>query len=195
MQALDILYEEHQHILRVLDAAEHAVAQAREGRVDAEFFVALAEFIGTYADGAHHAKEEQLLFRALEDFGHTDHLSCMLREHSYGRELRAWLDGAAAALAARADGALLDVLDATERYAFLLRSHIRKEDQGLFPNAAHAIPAEAFQTLLERYPSVTSVTPADFAAASDRLASWFGPAMPPKHHPRFPTGSPRVLGR
>jgi len=197
MQALDVLYDEHRHILRVLDATDHAVAQARAAQsTDPAFFQSLARFIFDYADGAHHAKEEDVLFRALEDFGvprETGPLHCMVNEHAYGRELRGQLDAAADALAGGNKASLFDVLDASARYAALLRSHIQKEDRALYPMAAQFVPAAAFETMLVRYAEVTKVTAADFARAANALTDWFDPPLP--QPTRFTTAAPRVLGR
>jgi hemerythrin-like domain-containing protein len=176
MQALDVLIEEHRHIIRVLDATEQVVLRARSAQyADAAYFQQLARFIEHFADGAHHAKEEEVLFRALEDFGLPSQggpLHCMLAEHAMGRGLRAELDASSSALARGDKGALFDVLDASARYAELLRSHIRKEDMVLYPMAEQLLPAEAFETMLARYAEVTKVAAADFARAADELASW-----------------------
>jgi hemerythrin-like domain-containing protein len=176
MQALDVLTEEHRHILRVLDATEQVVQRARsDQQADPRYFQRLARFIEHFADGAHHAKEEEVLFRALEDFGlpaEGGPLHCMLAEHHLGRGLRAELETASSALMRGDKSALFDVLDISARYAELLRSHIRKEDMVLYPMAAQLMPAEVFETMLARYGEVTRVTAHDFARAANELTHW-----------------------
>lgn len=191
MQATEILIEEHRHIVRVLDATEVVVRRARaEQTADAAYFEQLARFIEAFADGAHHAKEEEVFFRALEDFGISAEggpLHCMIAEHGMGRELRDELGRTSGALGRGDKGALFDVLDTASRYADLLRSHIRKEDLVLYPMAEQLLPPEAFGTMLERYGQVSTVTAADFARAADQLTGWFG-------HPK-PAGAPALQAR
>jgi hemerythrin-like domain-containing protein len=176
MQALDVLSEEHRHILRVLDTTDQVVRRARvQQSTDAAYFQELSRFIARYADGAHHAKEEEVLFKALWDFGlpaQGGPLHSMLAEHSLGRDLCVELAAAANALSAGHGGALFEVLDTAARYDELMRSHIRKEDLVLFPMAEQLLPAEAFETMLSRYLEVTSVPAAEFARVATRLSGW-----------------------
>lgn len=164
---------------RVLDATERAICRARaEQGTDPAYFQALARFIEVFADGAHHAKEEGVLFKAIGDFGllHPGGpLQCMLSEHALGRDLGGEVARAAEALAGGERAALFDVLDASARYAALARSHIRKEEVALFPLAAELLPPEAFETVLRRYAEVSQVTAAQFARAAGSLAAWFPP--------------------
>lgn len=177
MQAIEILMEEHRHIVRVLDTTELAVKRARaEQTADPAYFQQLARFIESFADGAHHTKEEEVFFRALEDFGipaEGGPLHCMLAEHVMGRELRQELDRTSSAFGRGDKGALFDVLDTASRYADLLRSHIRKEDLVLYPMAEQLLPAEAFATMLGRYGEVSKVSAAEFARAAEQLTGWF----------------------
>jgi hemerythrin-like domain-containing protein len=181
MQAIEVLSEEHRHILRVLDATELAVARARaEQRADAQWFARLSRFIEVFADGAHHAKEEDVLFKALEDCGLPTEggpLHCMLVEHTMGRGLRQQLEGAAAALERGDGGALFDVLDTSSRYAELLRSHIRKEDMVLYPMAVQLLPPEAFAGMLERYAQVSRVSAGEFRLAANALAEPYAQSL------------------
>ena len=178
MQAIEVLTEEHRQILRVLDATEVAVARARaEQRADAQWFGRLSRFIEVFADGAHHAKEEDVLFKALLDFGLPSEggpMHCMLAEHEMGRGLRQQLEGAANALDRGHEPALFDVVDAASRYAVLLRSHIRKEDMVLYPLAEQLLPPAAFETMLERYAEVSRISAGEFRLAANALAEPYG---------------------
>ncbi|MFV0365377.1 MAG: hemerythrin domain-containing protein [Mangrovibacterium sp.] len=60
------LKDEHQNILRVLQLAEHKCTNIENGSaIDAEFFHKLFDFISIYSDKFHHAKEEDILFKAM----------------------------------------------------------------------------------------------------------------------------------
>ena len=66
MHATEILMEEHEAILRFIDALELAAEHLAAGQpVRAGFFLDAADFIKGFADGCHHHKEEGLLFPAL----------------------------------------------------------------------------------------------------------------------------------
>jgi hemerythrin-like domain-containing protein len=145
MKATQILSEEHQVVLRVLDALESAAGAAGQGKpVQPEFFLGAADFIKGFADGCHHRKEENVLFKAMADHGvpvQGGPIGVMLHEHELGRQFtrdmrqaaQSWQAGDAAGRQAAAQAAL--------GYTALLRQHIAKEDNVLFPMADRAIPA------------------------------------------------------
>ena len=58
----DVLKAEHRVIERVLDAAETMIDQPE---IDRDFFEKAMDFFRNFADGCHHAKEEDLLFPGL----------------------------------------------------------------------------------------------------------------------------------
>ena len=66
MRPTDVLRNEHDHILRAC-AILHAMAAKLEagGDVPADDASLAVDFVRYYADGLHHAKEEQVLFPAL----------------------------------------------------------------------------------------------------------------------------------
>ncbi len=120
MRATQLLMEEHEIILRALDVLE---ALAQRGVSASQ---ALVDFFTDFADTHHHAKEEEILFPALEEAGFPHDagpVGVMLHEHSEGRRLVKALHDPQAALA----------------YAALLRAHIQKENQVLFPMADRAV--------------------------------------------------------
>lgn len=65
-----VLRDEHEVILRVVDATE-ATANAIEwgAEAPAQFLNEIVEFLRLYADRQHHGKEEDLLFPELENKG------------------------------------------------------------------------------------------------------------------------------
>jgi hemerythrin-like domain-containing protein len=152
MKATRILHEEHDLIGTVLDALERgARALGAGGNVPAEFFLDAAEFIRGFADGAHHRKEEGLLFEALVAHGFPREggpVAVMLAEHEEGRYYTRGLAEAAERLRAGDADACEAVIDHALSYVNLLRSHIMKEGNILFPMAERALPASA-QTELD----------------------------------------------
>lgn len=83
------------------------------------------DFIRTYADKYHHAKEEEILFKYFSE--DLDIITAMLEDHQNARaHVRAVLE----ALAMRDKEAISEHLNA---YRELLIEHIKKEDEILYP--------------------------------------------------------------
>ncbi len=128
----DVLKAEHRVIERVLDALERFAAQEQ---IDAGAFRSAIDFLRNFADGCHHAKEENELFPRLEAAGFPrDHgpVGCMLDEHDQGRSLVQCMAQHLDATAAGDDGAREVLRAAADSYIDLLRKHIWKEDNVLF---------------------------------------------------------------
>lgn len=121
-----VLMDEHRVIERVLDALTAATPRD----MPFSFYERAIDFIVNYADGCHHDKEEKQYFPALvgrgvpKDFGP---IGCMLEEHEAGRRLVRAMRDAVAKRDAKG------VKRAASEYVDLLRAHIQKEDNVLFP--------------------------------------------------------------
>lgn len=135
----DILKHEHQVILLVIGAAEKEAAHIGEtGALHAENVEKMLDFFKNFADKCHHAKEENHLFTKMVDRGmplDSGPIAVMLHEHHQGRQ---HVKGLADALPAAKQGdakAVAAVRDNLLGYAALLRQHIDKEDNVLYPMA------------------------------------------------------------
>ena len=118
----------------------------------------MIEFFTNFVDRCHHTKEEKHLFVKMEERGipHDGPIGVMLDEHDQGRRLVAAMRerlSAALALSEAATEALKADLVA---YARLLRSHIDKEDNILYPMADSAFTAEDQRGLEEAFKKVES---------------------------------------
>ncbi len=135
---MQVLKDEHRVIERVLDAMEVQLPRP----VDAEFFRQAIDFLRNFADGCHHAKEEEELFPVLESVGiPREHgpIGCMLNEHEMGRAFIRVIDANIDA-AAQGDATAASTLrQAAAGYIQLLRQHIDKEDNVLFVMADRAL--------------------------------------------------------
>jgi len=120
------MVEEHTHILRLIAAIPGLVAALRR---DLEGIRPLAEqaldFIRNYADRYHHAKEEDILFGYFDP--QSEILRVMLQDHQDGRDH----------VRAVAEGLATGDLDRVEQhflaYGELLRGHIQRENEILYP--------------------------------------------------------------
>lgn len=157
MTATTALRSEHDHILAMI-ACLRAACDAIEdrGEFDGEFFQTGVDFIRNYADAWHHAKEEELLFPALEAAGMPREggpIAVMLHEHELGRDyVREIADHLNAAVDGD-DAARATVLRYTLAYTDLLTQHIQKENGILFDMADQFLPPVEHERLERAYQS------------------------------------------
>jgi hemerythrin-like domain-containing protein len=155
MTAVEILLEEHRLIERVLDALETAADHLDRGHpVRAGFFLEAAEFIAGFADGCHHQKEEGVLFGAMIAGGAPaagGPIDMMLDEHEQARALTRQLRDGAKRLEGLDAGAAPLIVRAARRYVALLRDHIAKEDEMLFPMADELLSPDQQEAILKGF--------------------------------------------
>lgn len=128
------LMDEHRVIEKVLSALERAA----ERDVPFAFYERAVDFIARFADECHHGKEEERLFPVLERKGvprEGGPIGVMCAEHEVGRGHVARMRALIAA--EDRDGLRRESL----AYAGLLRDHIRKEDEVLFPMGRSVLDA------------------------------------------------------
>ena len=138
------LKDEHQLILRMLSLLEKNARLTEEGSsTDYQFYLDGVDFIRNYADRFHHAKEEDVLFEALVENGMpraNSPIEAMLMEHDQGRAYVRGMEEAATR-ALNGEAGQNEALVANARgYLELLREHISKEDDILYPLAERVIP-------------------------------------------------------
>jgi len=158
MQATDILMSEHRVIERVLASLETAAKRVDAGQtVRPGFFLDAADFIKGFADGCHHKKEEGVLFKVLGQNGMSPEngpVAVMLTEHEQGRVFTRRMRAAAEKWQAGDQAARKDVVSNALGYVGLLRQHIMKEDNVLFPMAGQVIPAAEQDQVVEDFERV-----------------------------------------
>jgi hemerythrin-like domain-containing protein len=146
MKATEILMQEHRLIEQVLDCLEDAAGRLEDGDdIDPGFFIDAAEFVAGFADGSHHRKEEDILFVAMtanDVPGDTGPVAVMLHEHEQGRQFTAGFRSAAEQMKTGDADASMDVIRNAFDYVNLLREHIIKEDNVLFPMADQVITGD-----------------------------------------------------
>lgn len=138
------LVDEHRLILRMIALLEkNAPGTAAGSYLNWQFYLDGIDFIRQYADRFHHAKEEDVLFKALIANGMPkDHspVAAMLMEHDLGRSfVRAMELAVHEAQAGRTD-IYQEIADNALGYAALLRDHIAKEDDILYPLSERVLP-------------------------------------------------------
>jgi hemerythrin-like domain-containing protein len=150
---IDTLKEEHQVILKVLDVLELYVEALKRGARQADLgqFVL---FLREFADARHHGREEQVFFPVLIDRGFprdSGPIYVMLQDHENARRLLGVLSRAAEQEHRLSDVETGEVSEATRELTRLLRTHMYREDNVLYPMAEDRLPEAAMQELAERF--------------------------------------------
>jgi hemerythrin-like domain-containing protein len=142
---IELLLGEHRTILQVLDEIERERARLEgDGILRDVFWRDVLHFIDEFDTNLHHQKEEQLLFPALEEAGlsATSGPTAVLRDEH--RRTQFWRQRLEQALVAR-DRPRVGAAAAS--YVDLVRSHVMKENQILFPLARRLLTAEQLERL------------------------------------------------
>ncbi len=141
MIATAILKEEHRLIVAVLDAMEKWIDELRDGKAfDPRLATMIGEFLRDFADACHHGKEEEKLFVWMRDHSVGEGAVHMLEEdHEIGRaHVRAMLESAQSGERTSSQRFCSNGMD----LAAMLRTHIAREDEGVFAMADMAADRE-----------------------------------------------------
>lgn len=159
------LVAEHRLILRMIALLENNAPRTAEGRYrNWQFYLDGIDFIRQYADRFHHAKEEDVLFQALIDNGmpkeHSP-VAAMLMEHDQGRNFVRALETAVHQAQAGRTDVFQAIAENALGYAALLRDHISKEDEILYPLAERVLPEAVRAGILQGYQAAESQASAE----------------------------------
>ena len=150
-KVIETLMKEHRFIEKVLGSLEAFSDQLEPDQQDARQYVAeYAEFFREFADRCHHGKEEDQLFEALGSHGFprdAGPLFVMVSEHNMGRSYIKVLASIGAGEGALSETEILKVKETARGFIPLLRMHIQKEDEILFPAADRALPPAVLEKL------------------------------------------------
>ncbi len=150
------LENDHVHILQLIEVMGKMVQLPDLVISDLEEVI---ELIRKFADGLHHAKEENLLFPLMAERGFSlqqGPVAVMLMEHEQGRR---FVKGMTENLELYKNGQLnaLNLIHANMKgYTDLLTNHIAKENNILFRMADKALTAENQKYLLSQFSEVDS---------------------------------------
>jgi len=172
--SIQLLMDEHQDILRTLESLagfcrqvaltplyEQSDMQREQERGRLAAFVA---FFQRFADAHHHKKEEEILFAAMLECGFPrDHgpIAVMLNEHDIGRAHVRFLKEASVSTSSWDTDRRQAI--ATHGFAFveILRAHIQKEDQVLYPMAMARLPPDVMARVDDASAAVEAKARAD----------------------------------
>ncbi|TLD42125.1 MAG: hypothetical protein JETT_1605 [Candidatus Jettenia ecosi] len=120
------LVDEHVLIKRLLALIPSIVEYVETSiKVDKDLVLKCVDFIRTYADKYHHMKEEDILFKYVDD--KAEIIQVMFKDHDIGRgHIRQVVEGAE-------KGNKAQIKEHILAYRDLLTQHIKKEDEILYP--------------------------------------------------------------
>ncbi|MBI5484193.1 MAG: hemerythrin domain-containing protein [Deltaproteobacteria bacterium] len=167
------LVNEHKLILRMIALLERNARLTAAGNYDNwQFYLDGVDFIRNFSDRFHHAKEEDVLFKALVANGmpaENSPVAAMLMEHDQGRAYVRAMEAAALAILAGEESNLTLLIDNSLAYTELLRGHISKEDDILYPLAERVVKESLREGIIAGYSAAEAKTPTDFAVRYEEL--------------------------
>lgn len=181
---LTLLMEEHRLIERVLGSLETCSLEVEGGlALERAFARDYAAFLRGFADAWHHGKEEDILFRRMVERGfsaETGPVAVMLHEHRQGRDLVSTIHSVGEGTGAVTPAEKTAFLTAAVGFIPLLRQHIQKEDNILYPMSERVLSPAEFETMLADFEAFERNAGADgtrdrLEALAERLAAAFRP--------------------
>lgn len=158
MIIIDRLKEEHQNILLMLQVLEAACKKLETGEdINKDDLYKMVDFIKIFADKSHHYKEEDLLFPAMVEAGIPKDggpIGVMLAEHTTGRNFVQGMSRALEEFSTGSAEASSQIVKNARGYIALLKDHIYKEDNILYPMAEMHITDEKHNKLLQEFEQV-----------------------------------------
>lgn len=158
MSATQVLVEEHEGIRLMLRILGKVCDRLEAGEaIDADHLAQIVEFLQVFADQCHHAKEEELLFPAMEAAGvprEQGPIGVMLYEHTLGRGYVSSMAETLAAYRAGEEAQAAAFASHARNYIALLTQHIEKENNILFPMADRTLSEQIQARLVEQFDDV-----------------------------------------
>ncbi len=172
------LENDHVHILQLIEVMEQMVQLPDPNIADLEEVV---ELIRNFADGLHHAKEENFLFPLMAEKGFSlqqGPVAVMLMDHEQGR---GFVRGMSENIQLYKNGQLsaLNLIYANMKgYMELLSNHIAKENNILFRMADNVFTTENHQSLNSQFSVIDAGSAAgnastDYISRINKLANQY----------------------
>jgi hemerythrin-like domain-containing protein len=181
---LTILMDEHRLIEKVLGSLETCAIEVDGGLAFERAFARdYAAFLRGFADSWHHGKEEDILFQRMVERGFSAEagpVAVMLAEHRQGRALVAAIHGVGEGAGDVTPAERATFLSGVRGFVPLLRQHIQKEDNILYPMSERVLTTAEFETMLSDFEAFEKKAGAEAArdrleALASRLAGAFRP--------------------
>jgi hemerythrin-like domain-containing protein len=147
---------EHRLIERMLSVIKDVLAKIEtKHNVDPVFVDIAVDFIRVYADRTHHGKEEDILFRELNNKSLTPEdrqiMTELIEEHVFGRKTTKALVEANTRYRNGDETALADIAANLKTLTEFYPRHIEKEDKKFFPSSRTYFTEEEDQAILAKF--------------------------------------------
>jgi hemerythrin-like domain-containing protein len=181
---LTILMNEHRLIETALGSLETCALEVGGGlALERAIARDYAEFLRGYADAWHHGKEEDILFQRMVERGFSAEagpVAVMLAEHRQGRALVSAIHAVGEAKGDVTAAEQEAFLSAAGGFVPLLRQHIQKEDNILYPMSERVLSTAEFESMLADFDAFEKKAGAEgtrdrLEALAGRLAGAFRP--------------------
>lgn len=181
---IEILMDEHRLIEEALGALETFALGLKAGAENDRATVKdFSEFFSGFADKCHHGKEEDRLFIKMNQFGFPKDygpVAVMLAEHAEGRSHVGVFVQIGAGTGPLSDSERGAIIEHALAYIPLLRSHIIKEDNILYPMAVQAIPPAEMAAMLAEFQALEQGATGEdehqrFKALAEKLVQSYPP--------------------
>ena len=163
-----VLGHEHKFIKKVVAALDRlASSTERAAAASPDRLREIIRFMREFADRCHHAKEEDVLFPAMEKKGVPEAgcpLGALRIEHQQGRALVTALAEATEALAAHKSEAADTIAETVREITELYTNHIWKEDEMVFPMVGRLFSDDERAALFEEFEKAEDEIGADHEA-------------------------------
>ncbi|HON39202.1 MAG: hemerythrin domain-containing protein [Desulfomonilia bacterium] len=155
MKPVGILMWEHRLIERVIGLFPGLIAGiGQTNRVDTAFIQTAVDFIRTYADRTHHGKEEDILFKKLENKDmlpeHRKIMVELINEHIQARDMVKKLVAATERYLEGQD-TVEEITAHLKSLALFYPEHIRKEDKDFFFQSMDYFSKEELDEMMREF--------------------------------------------
>lgn len=155
MKARGLLMIEHRLIEKMLALVNKTIASFDENTYDCVLIENMVDFIRVYADRTHHGKEEDILFRQLEnkqlDEANKSMMAELVNDHLLARTKVKELVESNERFKGGDQGAIVEVKKIVEWLSRFYPEHIKREDQVFFPNTEKYFTDGELEQLLNQY--------------------------------------------
>lgn len=148
------LENDHVYILQLCDVMLKMVEHECK---ETAHFELVFQLIKNFADGLHHAKEEDLLFPLMGAKGFSKEqgpVAVMLHEHVQGRNYVKGISEGINALKSGNEDSIQLIYENLSGYAYLLQGHIDKENNVLFRMADDVLSDDEQKYLLSKFATI-----------------------------------------